>query len=207
MKRIEISNLTFKFLNEEAILQESPNPISYGDDYFETYQKRSKTEMGRKLLVFRRAYAECFCDPNDKILDYGTGHADLVLSDNNSKWFGYDIMEKSKARLGEKYDDKIEEYEAVCFFDVLEHFQDPSKILDRVKNKLFVTIPLFDNWDDLQSIKHWKHWKPGEHLFYASPEGFKKFVESQGFKTIDQNTVESSLGRDDSFTYFFQKRL
>jgi hypothetical protein len=200
---VKLAGLFFNHLNAEAILQKSPKLIGYDKNYFENYKQRSQTEMGHKLHAFRKTYVECFCDPDDKIIDYGTGYGELVV--NSNRWFGYDIMEETKQKLGTQFDDSVENYEAVCLFDVLEHICNPTNLLTRVKDKLFVTIPLFQNWNNLLSITSWRHWKPGEHLFYASPTGFEQFVNSSGFKTIDKNEIESSLGRLDIFTYYFRR--
>lgn len=195
-------------LNKEAFVEHWKTSIKYDDSYFLEFKKRALSEMGRKLYLFRKAYVECF-SKEGKILDYGTGYGDLVYKDVSGRWVGFDVMKETQQRLGSKFlNSSWESFSNICLFDVFEHFDQPSKFLNQVKSgcRLFVTIPLWNgNWDKLSEIENWKHWKPGEHFFYASLNGFIEFFEKSKFNIIDYNKIESSLGREDCYTFCFSK--
>ncbi len=75
--------------------------------------------------------------------------------------------------------------ESLLLFDVLEHIYDPESFLLNVPhNKCILTIPIVpgDKLESLDDIKDWKHYKPGEHFWYFTHNGFVKFVENIGWK-------------------------
>ena len=196
------------FLNSECFIKRESLACLYDKAYFLKYKGYSETDLGRKLNQFRRAYVECFAHKG-KILDYGTGYGNLVMNDQMGLWRGYDINECSEQRLGPLFDSKLEAYKNVCFFDVLEHLERPDEFIHSIKSgvRLFITIPLWGgNWDELTNLEKWKHWRPGEHFLYASPKGFKDMMNFYEYKLIDENQIETSLGREDVYTFVFEKR-
>lgn len=207
MKSIVIGDMCFDYLDSEAVLHRSPVPFTYDERYFARYEKRASTDMGRRLTLFRRAYVECFTGPHDLVLDYGTGYGDLVMKDQTGRWFGYDIMEQSRARLDNRFDGNINKYDAICFFDVLEHFAEPKDILDQVQPgaKVFVSMPVWSDWSCVSNIVNWRHWRPNEHLLYVSVKGLQSLMRQHGFTCVDDNTIETSLGRLDIATFCFSK--
>lgn len=197
----------FKFLNKETFLDDSTQVIEYGEEYFNKFKQLAFTDMGYKITRFRRTYVECLAN-NGEILDYGTGYGDLVVKDKKNRWFGFDVNPKSKERLASQFDDNWLVYPNICMFDVLEHLQQPQKFLAELQSgvRLFISIPLWNgDWQNVEEIKTWKHFRPNEHFLYASPEGFKIFLENSGFKLIDMNQIETSLGREDVYTFAFEK--
>jgi hypothetical protein len=198
-----IGDSHFKKLNEEAIIDVSSQPVEYGQDYFEEFERRSNSPIAKRLYQFRQSYAESLGNEGP-ILDYGSGYGVIVLSDVNNRWYGTDINPYCKKHLGSKYVDPsaIGDFETVCFFDVLEHFQDPIAILGLPQGKVVVTIPLKST---LKDLSNWKHWKPKEHFLYATPKGFEELVVSCNYRILDHNMVESSIGRQDIHTYCLEK--
>lgn len=192
-------------LNEEAFLTEARD-ARYGKKYFDNYKERSYTEIGWRLNTFRRAYVESFSNEGE-ILDFGTGYGDLVMKDASGRWFGFDINSRTKDRLGHRFDDNWQKYPNICLFDVLEHLERPDHYLSQIHPgvRLFVSIPLWPgNWNNLNSIHNWKHWKD-EHVLYASRNGFETLMDDVGFKQLDRNVIETSLGREDIYTFVFEK--
>lgn len=194
---------TFQKLNDEVILDISHSEFVYGEPYFEEYKSRTNTVIGRKLLSQRKTYAERFVN-NGKILDYGCGYGEIVVSDNSKRWFGYDIMNASRQRLGNKFDDKISDYDVVCMFDVLEHLPSPLSVIQQIKAKLIITMPIWNNFNDLESLKLWKHWKPDEHLLYCSSNGLIRLIEDAGYRLLDHNDTESAV-RLNIHTFCFER--
>lgn len=200
--------MIFDYIQDEVILHRNFEPFRYDETYFDRYANRSQTVMGHRLTLFRRAYVECFTNAEDAILDYGSGYGNLVVEDTTGRWFGYDIMPESRKRLGDRLDCEISKYNAVCFFDVLEHFPNPIDILGKIKlgAKVFVSMPLWSGWNDVFNIVHWRHWRPNEHLMYASFDGLLSLMQANGFVKLDNNMIESSLGRLDIHTFCFHKQ-
>lgn len=197
-----INNLRFQRLNEEAILDISSKPVEYGSDYFEEFKRRSISPIAQRLYTFRKAYAESLAKEGP-ILDYGAGYGVIVLADKSNRWRGTDINPLCKKHLGNKcVDESVSKFNNVCFFDVLEHFKDPIGILKLVKGRIFISVPLKSS---LKNLPRWKHWKPGEHLMYATPVGLQELVESCGYQMIDHNTMESSIGRQDIHSFCFER--
>lgn len=196
-----IDNLKFTRLNEGAILDVSSQPVEYGKDYFQEFEQRSTSPIAKKLYGFRKAYAESLAKEG-RILDYGAGYGVIPINDKSDRWRGTDINPFCQKHLAEKFVEGMDGFNNICFFDVLEHFPDPTGILQQIQGRIFVSIPLKPN---LQELPEWKHWKPGEHLMYATPQGFQELIVHCGFKLIDHNTIESSIGRQDIHTFTFER--
>ena len=203
-----IESINFEELNKEAVIARKGKDVCYGDEYFKKYEKYSQTQLGKAICKFRKEFVEEQVPTGTKILDYGCGHGDLVMCDTRNVWRGFDIMEKSIQRLSEKYDSNWRSYNAICFFDVLEHLKQPENILWHLSQNdlIFISIPLWNgDWSKLETITSWKHWRPGEHFLYCSNKGFVEVMNSWGLSTIKSSVQESLLGRQDIYTYCFKK--
>jgi hypothetical protein len=120
--------------------------------------------------------------------------------------FGFDINPWTISDLIDKglFLDPFEhQVEAACFWDVLEHFPDPSEVLERVKTWVFLSIPLFANMDH---AKKSKHFKPGEHLWYFTHDGIVDFMSENGFGLKESNSDETKW-REDIGSYAFKRKV
>ena len=195
----------FERLNTYAYIDRTSAPISYDSAYFEKYRYYASTDLGQALSAFREGYVTAFAG-DQSVLDYGCGYGTIV--NRNAKWWGYDIMHETKEHLGDKYREDWQSFSAICFFDVLEHLQEPEVILNRMERgvRIFVSIPLWSgNWGNPESLARWRHWRPREHFLYCSHQGFVHLVNDWEFKIIDHNRIETSLGRRDIHTYCLEK--
>ena len=192
------------YLYPEVLLLQQPT-ISYGAEYFDKYRRYSQTTLGQQLHTFRQTYTEIFSPSHSKILDYGCGYGELVVQ--NDHWYGYDIMEETKCRIGDKFDSNYKTYKTICFFDVLEHLYDPIHMLKSIDRgtTLIISIPLLPKFSGLKSLKTWKHYRPSEHILYSSPTGLETMMLDLNYDMRDHNTIESGLGREDIHTYCFIK--
>lgn len=93
------------------------------------------------------------------------------------------------------------EFEAFSFWDVLEHVPTPQEYFDRMTqgSYLFVSIPVFD---DLRNIRASKHYRPGEHLYYFTLNGFIRWTAMHGFFLLDS---EPEQGRESIMRFAFEK--
>ena len=69
-------------------------------------------------------------------------------------------------------------FDAVTMWDTIEHLEEPEKRLKRIAKGalLFASIPVFD---DLRMIRASKHYRPGEHLYYWTAQGFRLLLQLQ----------------------------
>ena len=131
----------------------------------------------------------------DKILDVGYGNGDFLKAAKNCipKCFGFEIN---------NYDIPIDcfnvdniynqDYDVVCFFDVLEHFEDIYEIQNLKTNYIYISLPechyTSDEW-----FLNWKHRKPDEHLWHFNKKSLRYFMKEIGFKLISYSNIEDTI--------------
>lgn len=171
----------------------------YSGDYFAHYQKLDATPMGELLTKARCELVDKYM-PDHYAVDIGIGGGRFVTEHGGD---GYDVCEDAIKWLGDSYVDpyKTSIYAATCW-DSLEHIQEPEKLLAQVEKWLFVSLPVFEDADDVLSSKHYK---PGEHLWYFSSTGFINWCAEQGFECVEMNRVESDLGREGIMSFAFKR--
>lgn len=179
----------------------------YSGDYFAHYQKLDNTKMGALLTRARLDLVAKYCAPSD-VVDIGIGGGRFV---QESGGWGYDVCADAVTwlkcaglfnRFKDPYDLRYGPITAVSCWDSLEHIPDPRALLSRVREWLFVSLPVFEDADDVLSSKHFK---PGEHLWYFSSTGFINWCAEQGFECVEMNRVESDLGREGIMSFAFKR--
>ena len=93
----------------------------------------------------------------------------------------------------------------VTRFDVIEHFKNPLEVLHRIKGNLIVSVPIVRDLNRLGP--HWVHFRPDEHIWYWTYDGFIRYVTSAGFDLKESSVEESKLGRTDIETFLFTRRI
>lgn len=172
----------------------------YSGDYFAHYQKLDNTKMGALLTRARLELVGKYTKPNFGC-DIGIGGGRYV---QESGGYGFDVCADAVKwlkdnRLFVSEDTRLQV--ATCW-DSLEHIPDPRALLARVSEWLFVSLPVFEDADEVLSSKHYK---PGEHLWYFSPTGFINWCAEQGFECVEMNRVESDLGREGIMSFAFKR--
>lgn len=176
----------------------------YSGDYFAHYQKLDNTKMGALLTRARLELVGKYCRPMDTV-DIGIGGGRYV---QESGGWGYDVCADAVTWLRDNgyyrnpYSDVMGDVKAITCWDSLEHIPDPRALLAEVREWLFVSLPVFEDADDVLSSKHYK---PGEHLWYFSSTGFINWCAEQGFECMEMNRVESDLGREGIMSFAFKR--
>lgn len=176
----------------------------YSGDYFAHYQKLDNTKMGMLLTRARLELVGKYCKPIDTV-DIGIGGGRYV---QESGGWGYDVCADAVTWLRDNgyyrnpYSDVMGDVKAITCWDSLEHIPDPRALLAEVREWLFVSLPVFEDADDVLSSKHYK---PGEHLWYFSSTGFINWCAEQGFECVEMNRVESDLGREGIMSFAFKR--
>ena len=169
----------------------------YDEAYFDKYVGYENTEIGILLNGARLALVSKWC-PDGSLVDIGIGSGQFM---NAIGSYGFDINPaaiKILNHTGLMLDPHFEDINCATFWDSLEHIAEISEILAHVKKFAFVSIPIFR---DLEHILGSKHFRPDEHTWYFTDQGFHKFMCAHGFDVVEQNTMETDLGREDIGTY------
>lgn len=175
----------------------------YDDAYFDKYVGYASTDMGKAISAYRVMLVNKYT--TGTVVDVGCGCGAFVDL-RGSETFGYDIMGKAVAWLKtrDKFVDIQKEHniESVCFWDSLEHLYRFGWLLDKVNSYVFLTIPLFNNCDDVFSSKHYR---PDEHYWYFTEAGMIKVMLVHGFHLVEKSYTEVELGREGVTTFVFKK--
>lgn len=176
-------------------------PMHYGGEYWCEYVKRDASAMGEALTRARIDFVKKHTDVS-RIVDIGIGGGRFV-EDANCR--GYDVNDsaitwlRDSNRFCSPYASTVS---AITCWDSLEHIDKPWKLLKQVDEFLFVSLPIFDNADH---VIRSRHYKPGEHIWYWTHQGFVNWCSDQGFKLLEVSAVESLLGRDGISSYAFKR--
>jgi len=187
-----------------VVRQLKASPFNYGENYFNHYVELYGTGIARQINCARVN----LCRPyTDRVLDIGVGALEFIDSMNKAGLVchGYDVNPIAEQQLKERgcWADPYEDnngFDDMSFWDVLQHFPDPMKIIDRVNRYLFTSLPIFDSIDQIRMSKHFK---PNEHLWYFTRSGFVFFMEQAGFSIVEYNESETLAGRESIGSFVF----
>lgn len=172
----------------------------YDRAYWERYRAMDLTQTGADLTDDRLAWVSRFWDGS--VCDIGIGGGRFVAEGAHR---GYDINPDAVAwlRQGCAYHDPYETpVDVMTFWDSLEHIHDPRPLLANCLKWAFVSIPIFR---DVDHILRSKHYRPTEHCWYFTTEGFIAFMERFGFRLAGQCNMEQNRGREDILTFAFRR--
>lgn len=184
--------------------------INYDAAYFEHYQKLSGTPIEEALNAGRVALLRRHAAPDAAVLDFGIGNGGFVLAALVAGFDadGYDINPAAVAWLRKTghYADDLGAVDVVTFWDSLEHLEDPHLTLRSIRKDALVlaAIPVFGN---LEHVRESKHYKPGEHLMYFTPDGFVDWMALHGFRLLETSRHETEAGRDSIGAFAFKRDL
>jgi len=180
--------------------------IQYGNDYaakFEAYDAAIVREVnnGRCQLVQRHMPL------GSSLLDIGAGDGAFVLAARKAGFVakGMEVIPALRLKLQKLglYANSPRLFDAVTFWDSIEHLEDPDRFLAAVRRGAlaFASIPVFA---ELKRIRESKHYRPGEHLYYWTADGFVSWMELRGFRLLETSTHEMDAGRESigAFAFF-----
>jgi len=191
-----------------AIQKDNTKSIEYGENYFEKYVNYEGTPTSVLLNKNRVAITEKYCKKH--ILDIGIGSGEFIKL-SKLKVYGFDINPlgiqwlKFNKLYVNPYDHLLPDIEGWTFWDSLEHFPDPQVILKLIQpnHYVFISIPIFF---DILKIKESKHYRPNEHYYYFTPSGLINYMKRSGFRFLEHNDAEIKAGRENIFTFAFQRQ-
>ena len=194
---------TFLWSDELGYGWHTAPAMNYDSGYFAHYQKLDATPMGAALTKARVELVRKYADPRHGV-DIGIGGGRYVAE---SGGVGYDICPDATEWLIRDAIAYVDPYahngvRVVTCWDSLEHIPEPEKLLARVREWLFVSMPIYK---DMQDVLTSKHYKPGEHLHYWTLAGFIAWCERQGFEVQEVNHAEEELGREGITSFAFRR--
>lgn len=183
-----------------------PDLKKYEKSYFEKYVGYAKTPMGAALtnrrVEFTRKYSE-----KTPLVDIGIGSGHFIESRGAGITFGYDVNPVAIAWLLDRnlwWDPYALDPRDVCCWDSLEHIKRPEDLIKRVQRFAFISIPIFEGPE--QALRS-KHFRSDEHFWYFTKSGLVRWMEGHGFRLLEENSMETELGREDIGTFAFQRVL
>ena len=196
-------NNTFLWSEELGYGWHTAPAMHYDSGYFAHYQKLDATPMGAALTKARVELVSKYMSPVLSC-DIGIGGGRYV---EESKGSGFDVCPDAVEwlRAGGVFVDPYSSryrFDGVTCWDSLEHIPEPEKLLARVREWLFVSMPIYTSMQDVLTSKHYK---PGEHLHYWTLAGFIAWCERQGFEVQEVNHAEDELGREGITSFAFRR--
>jgi SAM-dependent methyltransferase len=184
--------------------------VQYGDAYLPKVAAYDGSEIAQHVNAGRKALLDECLKPGATVLDYGSGTGSFVrvAAEAGYEAKGFEVMPKAAAQLKEQelYADDPHQFDAVCFWDALEHIENPHQVLQTIKkgSYTFVSLPVFE---DLIAIRESRHYRPGEHLYYWTVCGFIDWMALHGFRLLSTSAHETLAGRDSIGAFAFRKDL
>lgn len=180
--------------------------VEYDEAYFNKCRGYENQEIARKINAGRRALVDKHIGPHTAALDIGVGSGEFIKTRSNT--FGFDVNRhaiKWLKREG-KYSDNIGAFRAFTFWDVIEHVEDcePYFRAMPMESFLFASVPIFA---DLKCIRDSRHYRPGEHLYYWTEQGFIDWMALHRFGLLERQDYETKAGRDSIVSFAFRKSL
>ena len=185
---------------------------SYDEAYFDKCAGYEGQAIANRINAGRVALVEKYTGKpgnpqSPHVLDIGVGSGEFIRARGEGT-FGYDVNPKAANRL--KVDglwrDDIHCFKAYTFWDVLEHVPEPDHYFRRMAegSYLFTSLPIFD---DLRRIRDSKHYRPGEHLYYWTEQGFIDWMALYRFRLLEVSDHETQAGRDSIKSFAFKRDL
>ncbi len=172
----------------------------YNTDYVET-RYNTYGELGLRMAHLRVGYMKAAFEtafPHMKlesILDVGYGNGDFLktAAEIIPNCYGNDISGYPVPDNCTKVNDLSGYYDVICFFDVLEHFENIDFIKDLNCKMILISVPECHFSDDETWFKSWKHRRPDEHLYHFNAVSLETFFMNNGFAKHSISSIEDLI--------------
>lgn len=189
--------------NGVAFQKDMTNLVAYDGAYYakcasyEDQEIANKINAGRIALVNRRIGSQ-------KCVDIGIGSGEFIKRRGNTYGFDVNPVAIEWLKRNDLWAERLDEFGAYTMWDVIEHVPEPDVYFKQIKLHafLFTSIPIFTS---LNVIRQSKHYRPGEHLYYWTEEGFIDWMGLHGFMLLEQEFFEIDAGRDSIFSFAFKR--
>lgn len=183
--------------------------LSYIEERYNKYG-----EKGPQMAGLRLSYLISNINKKpESILDVGYGNGDFLKICKNciDKCYGNDISGYNLPEgvsFVENIDDKY--YDVICFFDVLEHFEDINFIKNLKCSYIYISLPWCHNFNEDWFIS-WKHRREDEHLWHFNDKSIVNFFNEMGYDLLVKSNIEDLIRipcdkNENILTCIFKKR-
>lgn len=181
------------------------DPIEYGDEYFERYERLKGDPLNEALMAHRVDLVQRYA-PDGVLVDVGIGAGTFLeaLHAVGRPAYGFDVNPRGVAWLEERglYRDPYDtDVDVMTLWDVLEHVPHPDDLLAGV-GLVLCSLPIFEGPDHALASKHFK---PGEHCWYWTRNGLIRWMALRGFWCVHHDAQESVIGREDIESFVFRR--
>lgn len=207
-----IARLPFKDDNELAICKNAgvayqkdmSRSVPYNGEYFNKCLGYENQPIATKINAGRVSLVDRHVTKFINVLDVGIGSGEFIR--HRAHTYGFDINPRAVEWLKDRdlWRDDFESFTAFTFWDVLEHVPDPAVYLDRIHrgSYLFACLPVFS---DLGKIRESKHYRPDEHYYYWTKQGFIDWLGLYGFRLLETRDFETRAGRENILSFAFRR--
>jgi 2-polyprenyl-3-methyl-5-hydroxy-6-metoxy-1,4-benzoquinol methylase len=184
--------------------------IQYDAAYFEHFRSYAGSPVERALNAGRCEIVARHVPKGGRLIDIGIGSGAFIRAALEAGFDarGSDINPTAVEwlRKEDRFADNPEGFDAVTLWDTLEHIEDPELLFRNVSAgaKVFVAIPLMA---ELRQVRASKHYKPGEHLYYFTEQGFVDWMAFHGFRLLERSDHEIAAGREQIGAFAFCRDL
>lgn len=182
-----------------AYQKDMTNLVVCDDDYYSKTDdpQDSAVNDGRIAMVAKHFGPGQVCD-------IGIGSGEFIKRRQNT--FGFDVNPVAIEWLkrNDLWAQYLNEFSAYTFWDVIEHVPEPEQYFKQIQLRayLFTSVPIFYG---LGGIRASKHYRPGEHLYYWTEQGFVDWMALHGFLLLDQQDFEIAAGRESIYSFAFKR--
>lgn len=165
--------------------------VNYIKDRYDSYK-----DLSINMSYLRLGYLLGNINENiNSLLDVGYGNGDFLNVAQNiiPTCYGHEINNyniPNKCNFIENI--YTNEYDVVCFFDVLEHFKNIYDIQKLKTKYIYISVPqchyISDEW-----FLNWKHRRPDEHLWHFNLNSITNFMKEIGFNIVSYSNIEDII--------------
>lgn len=184
--------------------------IEYGDAYFEHYKRLEGTDVANRLNAGRCAMLGRHAADGATVFDVGAGCGTFVRAARSWGFDakGFDVNPRTVEELTAAglFAGSAEGFDVVTFWDSLEHIERPETVLKHIRRGavVLVAIPIHE---DITKVRASKHFKPGEHFYHFTRDGFVDWMAVYGFRLVETSTHEVEAGRESIGAFAFVRDL
>lgn len=178
------------------------NLCAYDDAYYAKFASHDQAIL-EKVNAGRVAFVSKIFGAG-KVIDVGIGDGQFIKHRPNT--YGHDVNPAGIEWLkrNDLWARSLSEFGAATFWDVIEHVETPEQYLRQINlhSFAFFSLPIFYA---LGAIRASKHYRPGEHLYYWTEDGFVAWMDLHGFRLVELQDFEIQAGRESILSFAFRR--
>lgn len=186
-----------------AFQKDRSNLVAYDQHYYDKCKSYEGQQIAEKINAGRIALVDKFLGGN-RIVDIGIGSGEFIRKRPNT--FGHDVNPVAIEWLkrNDLWAADLGTFAGATFWDVLEHVETPEQYLRHLGLGCyaFVSIPIIYA---LGAVRESKHYRPGEHLYYFTEDGFVAWMGRHGFLMAERQDFEIAAGRESIYSFAFRR--